>query len=284
MKKKLERAEIVRRLRAVVEAGKPIIGAGCSAGIIAKCAELGGADLIVCYSTGQSRIRGLQTVNIDHANPQTLSMYGEISNVVKNIPIVAGIEANDQTVYDLDELVRRFVDRGFDGVINFPTVSEPDLRNPRARAQYAQMARSLDLPWGFAREVEMIRTLRELDVFTMCYIYSAEQAAAMVEAGADVVCAHVGGTSGGLIGFKADPVEQALENAQRVMEGAWAVDANAICLAHGGPFAEPDDTAVLYEQTDAQGFVGASSIERIPVEKAVMAAVRGFKDFTIGNK
>jgi len=284
MKKKLEREEILERLRDTIGTGKPIIGAGCSAGIIAKCAELGGADLIICYSTGQSRIKGLQTTNIDHANPQTLSMYDEISNVVKDTPIVAGVEANDQTVYDLDELVGRFVDQGFDGVINFPTVSETVMRLPRAGEQHDQMARALDMPWGFAREVEMIRKFRERDVFTMCYIYTPQQAAEMVKAGVDVVCAHVGGTSGGLIGFKADPVKQALENAQRVMEGAWAVDAKAICLAHGGPFAEPEDTTELYEQTDAQGFVGASSIERIPVEKAVMAAVRGFKDFTIGKK
>ena len=284
MKKKLERDEIVARLRHTIAAGKPIIGAGCSAGIIAKCAELGGADLIVCYSTGQSRIRGLQTVNIDHANPQTLSMHGEISNVVKDTPIIAGVEACDQTVYDLDELCRRFVDQGYDGIINFPTQGGGETVNPQTLRQNRQTGRNLGMPWGFAREVEMVRTFRERDVFTMCYVYSAEHAAEMVKAGADVVCAHVGGTSGGLVGFAADPVDEALAGAQKIMEGAWAVDSKAICLAHGGPFAEPEDTAVLYEQTDAQGFVGASSIERIPVEKAVMGAVRGFKDFTIGNK
>ena len=284
MKKKLKREEILRRLRDTIKSGKPILGAGCSAGIIAKCAELAGADIIICYSTGQSRIMGLQTSTIGHSNPQTLSMYNEISNVVKDTPIIAGIQANDQTVYDLDELIQRFVDRGFDGVINFPTAAEGEMRLPRAKEQHEQMSRALGIPWGFAREVEMIRKFRERNVFTMCYIYTPEQAAEMVKAGVDVVCAHVGGTSGGLIGFKADPVKQALENAQRVMEGAWAVDSDAICLAHGGPFAEPEDTKVLYEQTEAQGFVGASSIERIPVEKAVMSAVKGFKDFTIGKK
>ena len=284
MKKKLERDEIVARLRHTIAAGKPIIGAGCSAGIIAKCAELGGADLIVCYSTGQSRIRGLQTINIDHANPQTLSMHGEISNVVRDTPIIAGVEACDQTVYDLDELCGRFVDQGYDGIINFPTQGGGETVNPQTLRQNRQTGRNLGIPWGFAREVEMVRTFRERDVFTMCYVYSAGHAAEMVKAGADVVCAHVGGTSGGLVGFAADPVDEALAGAQKIMEGAWAVDSKAICLAHGGPFAEPEDTAVLYEQTDAQGFVGASSIERIPVEKAVMGAVRGFKDFTIGNK
>ena len=104
MKKRFDRNEIVARLRDTIATGKPIIGAGCSAGLIARAAELGGADVIICYSTGQSRIRGLQTVNIDHANPQTLSMYDEIRNVVRDTPIIAGVEACDQTVYDLDEL------------------------------------------------------------------------------------------------------------------------------------------------------------------------------------
>ena len=130
----------------------------------------------------------------------------------------------------------------------------------------------------------MVRTFREQDVFTMCYVHSAEHAAEMVKAGVDVVCAHVGGTSGGLVGFAADPIAEALAGAQKIMEGAWAVDSGAICLAHGGPFAEPEDTAARYERTDAQGFVGASSIERIPVEKAVMGALQGFKSHTIKQR
>jgi predicted TIM-barrel enzyme len=283
LKTRLRRQEIVKRLRDTIKSKRPILGAGCSAGIIAKCAELGGADIIICYSTGRSRIMGLRTVNIGHANPQTLSMYQEISNVVKDTPIVAGIEANDQTIYDLDDLIQQFVDRGFDGVINFPTVSDMEIRLSGLREQHEQMSHALDIAWGFPREVEMVRRLRERNIFTMSYVFAPEQAAEMVRAGVDVVCAHVGGTSGGLIGFKAEPVEQSLENAQRIMEGAWAVDPNAICLAHGGPFAEPADTGALYEQTDAHGFVGASSIERIPVEKAVMAAVQGFKSFTVGK-
>lgn len=284
MRKRFKREEIVNRLRETIRSGKPIVGAGCSAGIIAKCAEIGGADLIICYSTGQSRIMGLQTTNIGHSNPQTLSMYNEIGNVVRDTPIIAGIQANDQTAYDLDELIQRFIDRGFDGVINFPTVSDTEMRLPGAKEQHEQMSHALGIPWGFAREVEMTRLLRERDIFTMCYVFSPGQAAEMVTVGADVVCAHVGGTSGGLIGFKADAVEKALANTQKIMEGAWSVDPKAICLAHGGPFAEPNDTKALYENTDAQGFVGASSIERIPVEKAVIGAVEGFKDFNIGEK
>ncbi|MCY3796799.1 MAG: phosphoenolpyruvate hydrolase family protein [Chloroflexi bacterium] len=278
------RAEILSRLRATLAKGDAIIGAGCSAGIVAKCAELGGADLIVCYSTGRSRIMGLRTEVIGHSNPRTLDMYDEISNVVKDTPIIAGIEANDQTTYDLGIVIDRFVDRGFDGFINFPTVGNHERVSDFFLREYENIASSLKQPWGFAREVELIRLLRARDVFTMCYVFNAEQAARMAEAGVDVVCAHVGGTAGGLIGFPADPMEESLDSAQRIMEGAWNVDPDVICLAHGGPFAEPEDTRVLYERTDAQGFVGASSIERIPIEKAVMSAVKRFKNHKVRER
>ena len=280
----MNRDEILNRLRSTLANGDAIIGAGCSAGIVAKCAELGGADFIVCYSTGKSRIMGLRTAVIGHSNPRTLDMYDEISNVVNDTPIIAGIEANDQTTYDLDKVIDRFVEQGFDGFINFPTVGNHEHVSDFFLREHENIASSLGQPWGFAREVELIRLLRQRNIFSMCYVFNAEQAASMAEVGVDAVCAHVGGTAGGLIGFPADPMEESLANAQRIMEGAWGVNPDVICLAHGGPFAEPEDTQVLYERTDAHGFVGASSIERIPIEKAVMSAVKAFKNHKIRKR
>lgn len=280
----MNRDEILSRLNKTLSNGDAIIGAGCSAGIVAKCAELGGADLIVCYSTGKSRIMGLRTEVIGHSNPRTLEMYDEISNVVSDTPIIAGIEANDQTTYDLNRVIDRFLNQGFDGFINFPTVGNHERVSDFFLREYQNIAESLGQPWGFVREVELIRRLRERNIFTMSYVFNPEQAAQMARAGVDVVCAHVGGTAGGLIGFPADPLQESLENTQRIMEGAWGVDADVICLAHGGPFAEPEDTAALYAGTDAQGFVGASSIERIPIEKAVMSAVKAFKNHKIRQR
>ena len=280
----MNRNEILRRLRSTLADGDAIIGAGCSVGIVAKCAELGGADFIVCYSTGLSRIMGLRTTIIGHSNPRTLAMHDEIRNVVKDTPIIAGIEANDQTSYDLNQVIDRFVDQGFDGFINFPTVGNHEHVSDFFVREHDNIGESLGQPWGFAREVELIRLLRQREIFSMCYVFNAEQAGCMAEAGVDALCAHVGGTAGGLIGFPADPIAESLANAQRIMEGAWQVDSNVICLAHGGPFAEPEDTKALYERTDAQGFVGASSIERIPIEKAVMGAVKAFKDHKIRKR
>ena len=280
----MNRDEILNRLRSTLANGDAIIGAGCSAGIVAKCAELGGADLIVCYSTGRSRIMGLRTAVIGHSNPRTLDMYDEISNVVHDTPIIAGIEANDQTTYDLEKVIDLFVEQGFDGFINFPTVGNHEHISDFFAREHENIASSLGQPWGFAREVELIRLLRERNIFSMCYVFNAEQAASMAEVGVDAVCAHVGGTAGGLIGFPADPMEESLANTQRIMDGAWGVNPDVICLAHGGPFAEPEDTHELYERTDAHGFVGASSIERIPIEKAVMSAVKAFKNHKIRER
>ena len=182
------------------------------------------------------------------------------------------------------KVIDRFVEQGFDGFINFPTVGNHEHVSDFFVREHENIASSLGQPWGFAREVELIRLLRERNIFSMCYVFNAEQAASMAEVGVDAVCAHVGGTAGGLIGFPADPMEESLANAQRIMEGAWGVNPDVICLAHGGPFAEPEDTHLLYERTDAHGFVGASSIERIPIEKAVMSAVKAFKNHKIRER
>lgn len=283
MARNFTRAEILRRLRKEIDKGKPIIGAGCSAGIIAKCAELGGADLIIVYSTGRSRIMGLPTLEIGHSNPITLDMYHELANVVRDTPIIGGLEACDPTNYDLEDWINQFIDKGFNGIINFPTSGAAFRRsNAEAKKHYFTQ---IGMTWAMEREFEMINIAHEkLDLFTMCYVFTPEDAAAMVKAGCDVVTAHVGGTGGGLTGFKVDPVGKALEDAQRIINGARAVDPNVICLVHGGPFAEPEDTLILYEKTDAQGFVGASSIERIPVERAVTECLKGFKNFKLRAK
>lgn len=282
------RKEILDRLKKTIADGKPIIGAGSSTGIVAKCAEIGGADLIIVYSTGLSRKMGLPTMQIGHSNKITLEMYEEISNVIENTPIIAGIEANDLTTLDLRKLIRKFMDVGYDGIINFPTVGFTQPRGSPARERMAKA------PWpkprGWPREVEMIRLAHEMDIFTMCYVFSGGDAAEMVQAGCDVVCAHVGGTRGGLTGVEwyiEDPTkafDEACERANEIIAGARSVDPKVICLVHGGPFAEPEDTRFIYEKTLGQGFVGASSIERIPVEKAVINAVKGFKSFTLSPK
>jgi len=279
MGQRFTREEILRRLRKTSEEGKPIIAAGSSAGIIAKCAELGGADLIMVYSSGKARIRGLQTTLVEDSNAVTLEMFEEIDNVVKDTPIIAGIDATEPPAgRDLAELVRRFVDTGFSGIINFPTYGffedETWRRNREAEGI------------GFSREVELIRVARNMDVFTMAYVFFPQDARAMAEAGVDCMVPHAGGTAGGLVGFDAIavPLENAAAGVQKMIEATRQVNPDVICLAHGGPIAAPEDTRYLYEHTEASGFVGASSIERIPVERAVTEVVEAFKNFQLKRR
>jgi predicted TIM-barrel enzyme len=284
---RIERKEILDRLRKEMGRSRPILGAGCSAGIIAKCAETGGADLIIVYSTGKTRMMGLPTTVITGtSNPITLEMVDELANVVNNTPIIAGIEANDIFCLDLESSLKRFVDKGFSGAINFPTVAlyENLIEGGMALRKFTEaMAPGYGVKhWGWSREVEMMRILREWDVFTMSYVLAPADAAAMVAAGVDVVCVHVGPTMGGLTGYApVENMDRLLSKAQDVIDAAKDARSDVICLIHGGPFYDPESTRVVYEKTDAVGFVAASAIERIPVEKAVVNVCKEYKQLTM---
>ena len=272
MVRRFTRREIQERLQDTLSQRVPIIAAGCSAGIIAKCAELGGADLIMVYSSGRARLRGLQTALEEDSNTITLDMFEEIQNVVQNTPIVAGIDAMEPPAgSDLGALVQKFLNTGFSGVINFPTYGFFNDEEWRRKREEDGI--------GFSREVELIRTAQAMDVFTMAYAFFPEDARAMAEAGVHCMIAHAGGTAGGLVGFDsmASPLEETAALVQGIISETRTVNAHILCLAHGGPIATPEDTRYIYEHTDAVGFVGASSIERIPIERAVTSVVEEFK-------
>jgi predicted TIM-barrel enzyme len=275
MGRRFTRQEILDRLRSTAAEGKPVIAAGSSAGIIAKCAELGGADLIMVYSSGRFRIRGFQTSLVENSNAVTLEMFEEIDAVVQDTPIVGGADTTDPPGGDLSALVKTFADTGFSGIINFPTYGFFNDEAWRADRD----AKGI----GFLREIELIRVARGMDVFTMAYVFFPEDAAAMAEAGVDCVVPHTGGTAGGLVGFDsiAAPLDDAVAAVQQMIDAARQARPDVICLAHGSRIATPEDTQHLYARTDAQGFVGASSIERIPVEKAVTEVVQAFKSYQL---
>ena len=263
MGKRFTREEIIRRLRKTSEEGKPIIAAGSSAGIIAKCAELGGADLIMVYSSGKARIRGFQTTLVENSNTVTLEMFEEIDNVVKEIPIIAGIDATEPPVgSDLAELVKRFVGTGFSGIINFPTYGffeDEAWRNGREAEGI-----------GFSKEIELIQTARNMDVFTMAYVFFPQDARAMAEVGVDCMVPHAGGTAGGLVGFDAiaAPLEDAAASVQKMIE------ADGIII--GSPTYFADLTAETKAFIDRTGYVSRANgnLLRRKVGAAVSAVRR----------
>lgn len=264
-----ERSEILSKIASQVAERKAVLAAGSSCGLVAKCAVLGGADMLVVYSTGLSRLMGLPTSRIGDSNARTLELAAEIRNVVSSVPVIGGVEAWDPLRLDLDALLDKFWAAGFSGLINYPTISTMG-ETWRARRDRVGL--------GFEREVEMIATARKKNIFSLAYVASPEDAKAMASAGADCVVPHVGATRGGLAGHEqGQTIEEAIRRINAINTAARTVRSDVILLCHGGAIAEPQDTAEVYQSTQCVGFVGASSIERIPIERAVKGAAEEFK-------
>jgi predicted TIM-barrel enzyme len=267
------RSECLKRLRSVVEQGQPLIGSGAGTGLSAKCAEAGGVDLIVIYNSGRFRMAGCGSLAglmpYGDANAIVMEMGREVLPVVKNTPVVAGVCGTDPFRLK-DVFLRQIKEAGFSGVQNFPTVGLCD-GNFRANLEETGM--------GYDQEVEMIARAGRLGLLTTPYVFNAEEARMMAEVGADVLVAHAGLTTNGMIGAKsAMTLDQAAELAQRIADAGKSVNPEILVLCHGGPIAEPEDAAYVLKHTrGVHGFFGASSIERLPTEVAITAQVKRFK-------
>ena len=270
---RIARSDILAKLRAMKARGEPIIGAGAGTGISAKGEEDGGADLIVIYNSGRYRMAGRGSLAgmmpYGDANSVVLEMAREVLPVVTNTPVLAGVCGTDpfrQMDIFLDEVVRL----GFSGVQNFPTVGLIDGRF-RAGLEQTDM--------GYGREVEMIAKAHARDLLTTPYVFDPTEAAAMARASADILVCHFGLTVGGSIGAATSTrLEDCPALTDAMAEAALAVNPEATILVQGGPIAEPDDAAyVLARARHCHGFYGASSMERLPVVRALRAQVKKFK-------
>ena len=273
----MNREEALARLRAQVEEGRPIIGAGAGTGLSAKCAEAGRCDLIIIYNSGRFRMAGRGSLAglmpYGDANAIVVEMAAEVLPIVKEAPVLAGVCGTDPFRL-MPVFLRQLRELGFVGVQNFPTVGLID-GTFRANLEETGM--------GFALEVEMIRHARELDLLTAPYVFDAEQARAMAEAGADVLVPHMGLTTGGAIGAEtAKTLDESVELIQAMRDAAVEVNPDVLVLCHGGPISEPDDAAYVLERTNGVvGFFGASSMERLPTEAAMTENMRRFKSIAV---
>ncbi|HEX6520447.1 MAG TPA: phosphoenolpyruvate hydrolase family protein [Streptosporangiaceae bacterium] len=272
------RDELVARLRAKAKERKPVIGAGAGTGLSAKCAEAGGADLIIIYNSGRYRMAGRGSLAglmpYGDANAIVVEMAGEVLPVVRDVPVLAGVCGTDPF-----RLMPRFLDElaaiGFAGVQNFPTVGLID-------GVFRQNLEETGM--SYQAEVEMIRLAAERGHLTCPYVFDPEQAEQMARAGADVLVPHMGLTTSGTIGAQtALTLDEAVQRVQAMRDAAVAVNPGILVLCHGGPIAEPEDAGyVLNNTTGVCGFFGASSMERLPVERALTAQVRAFTELSIG--
>jgi len=288
--KRIERKEIISRLKKSLQEKRPIIGAACSLGIVSKCTELAGADLVIAYGPERALSMGFPMliaddskftpawlswlasramVGLENPNKATIEIGREIMLVSKDIPIIAGVAANDP-VSRLEKVLEDVVEAGFSGVINFPTLG-PD---PLGRTMYSSYG------FSFQREIEMLKMARELGLFTMGYVFSPQDAKAVVECGVDAIVADVdwdrvrGARKG----------DERLQEIQAICEVALNERPDIILLAHDRGAEDVADTQELYENTKIVGFVGSICFEKNLIERGVTGMVRALKDVQIKGK
>ena len=273
----ITRAEALKDLRAQISAGRPIVGCGAGTGLSAKCAEAGAADLIIIYNSGRYRMAGRGSLAgllpYGDANGIVVEMAAEVLPVVKRTPVLAGVCGTDPFRL-MPVFLKQVKEMGFTGVQNFPTVGLFD-GNFRANLEATGM--------GYDKEVEMIRLAHEMDLLTTPYAFTPEEAAAMARAGCDMLVAHVGLTTGGSVGAGvALTLDQAMDRVMAIADAGRKVRSNLIVICHGGPFDEPEAVgAALKRMPGIAGFFGASSIERLPTERAITEQVKDFKALDI---
>jgi len=267
------RDEVLKRLRNNIANGVPIIGAGAGTGISAKFEEVGGVDLIIIYNSGRFRMAGrgslAGTMPYGDANAIVMDMAGEVLTVVEDTPVLAGVCGTDP-FRQMEVFLKEVEAIGFAGVQNFPTVGLID-------GLYRQNLEETGM--GYDLEVDMVRTAHGVGLLTTPYAFKPEEGEQMADAGADIIVAHMGLTTKGTIGATtALNLEQSVGAVQAICDAARGVNEEVIVLCHGGPISEPEDAEyVLHNTNGVNGFYGASSMERLPVEVAITEHIKKFK-------
>lgn len=276
MARKYSREQVLKRLHGQINSGQPLLMFGAGSGLTAKCAEKGGADLIGVYSTAIYRMRGLPSLMAwlpySDANQHLLNMSREILPTIQDTPCIAGIGAHDPAL-DLDGFLETIADLGFSGVTNEPFVG-------LYGEYFANQLERAGL--GFSKEVELIRRARAKNIFTLAWAMSPEEACTMAQAGADMIGAMIGVTTGGMSGeSEVITVEEATKNVQAMIEAAKSVNPDIMVLTHGGPFSDVGTAQYSIKYSGAVGYASGSSGERIPTEEAVVKITQQYKAMKI---
>ncbi len=277
MGRRYTRRQVIERLSAEVRAKRPVIMFGAGIGLTARCAEIGGADLIGVYSTALHRMRGkpslLAWLPYSDVNADVREMAREMLWAVKETPCIAGIGAHDPAL-DLDRLLDETMALGFSGITNEPFVG----------LYGAEFASQLEVAGiGFSREVALIETAHRKDIFTVAWTFTPDEARRMAGAGADCIGAMVGVTVGGLTGAqKSLTLEEATAQMEAICRAAKEVNPDIFVLTHGGPFKDAGTAEYSIVRSGAAGYAAGSSGERIPTEKAIVDTVRQYKAMKTG--
>jgi predicted TIM-barrel enzyme len=273
----IPRKDILTKFHAMIEAGKPIVGGGAGTGLSAKAEEAGGIDLIIIYNSGRYRMAGRGSaaglLAYGNANEIVKEMAVEVLPVVKKTPVLAGVNGTDPFVL-MPRFLAELKEMGFSGVQNFPTIGLFD-------GAMRQSFEETDM--GYGLEVDMIALAHSMDLLTTPYVFNPEEAKAMAKAGADIIVAHMGVTTGGTIGAtSAKSLDDCVKEIDAISAAARSVRKDVIMLCHGGPISMPDDAAYILTNCERMhGFYGASSMERLPAEAAIRNQTASFKGLSL---
>ena len=276
----LTRVALLDKFRHQLSQGKPIVGGGAGTGISAKCEEAGGIDLIIIYNSGRYRMAGRGSLSgmlpFGNANQIVKEMAYEVLTAVKHTPVLAGVCATDPFMLR-DHFLKELKDMGFAGIQNFPTVG---LIDGLMRENLEETGMSYSL------EVECVAAARNMELLTTPYAFNVEEAKQMTHAGADIVVAHMGLTTKGAIGAKtAKSLETSALEVRAIAEACKSIRPDVLVLCHGGPIAMPEDAQFILDRVKiVDGFYGASSMERLPVEEAIANQTRAFKQMKLGAR
>jgi predicted TIM-barrel enzyme len=275
--RKFKRDDILKKFRKMIKDGIPIIGGGAGTGISAKFEEEGGIDLIIIYNSGKYRMSGRGSLAgllaFGNANEIVLDMAKEVIPVIKNTPVLAGVNGTDQFVL-WDDFFEKLDSIGFSGIQNFPTVGLID----------GNFRRNLEeTGFGYYKEIEVIKLAHERDFLTTPYVFSTEDSIKMTEAGADIIVCHMGLTTKGSIGAKtAKTINECVDLINEWSKAAKKINNDIIVLCHGGPISTPSDVEYIFKNCPlVNGFYGASSMERLPVEEAIKQQTMFFKNIKV---
>ena len=276
----IPRKTILEKFRAMIAEGRPIIGGGAGTGLSAKAEEAGGIDLIVIYNSGRYRMAGRGSaaglLAYGNANEIVREMAVEVLPVVRHTPVLAGVNGTDPFVL-MPQFLAELKHMGFSGVQNFPTIG---LFDGMMRQSFEETG------MGYGLEVDMIAAASELDLLTTPYVFNPDEAVAMTKAGADIIVAHMGVTTGGSIGAtSAKTLDQCVGEIDAIASAAMGVRGDVIVICHGGPIAMPDDARHILENCRVcHGFYGASSMERLPAEVAIRDQTASFKSLPLKRR
>jgi len=278
MVRRFTREEVLERLWKEIKAKRPLFMASCGSGIVAKFLEKAGCDMAGVYNACKLRTGGAGSMTgmwpVSDANGMMFEYAArEVMPVVKDMPIMAGVNANDPT-REISVFLEDLKRIGIISVNNFPTVG---LIDGNFRNVLEQTGITYD------NEINMLKMAKKMGMVTVAYAFNTSETERIVRgADPDVFIFHAGTTVGGSIGYNhPDTVEDTARRTQEVYDVARKIKSDIILLTHGAALSTLQNGQYILDHTNGHGLQTGSATERIPIEEAVLRVASEFKNLKL---